>query len=254
MQMFTHAITRKPGPDFASGITTASFGLPDYQLLLRQHDTYVQTLKSLNLEVTILDPLMGFPDAYFVEDPAIIIPEIAIITRPGADARRGEIDFIEPVLSPLRKMRRIEFPGTLEGGDVLLVDRHFFIGVSERTNREGAEQLGGIVQEFGYTWSPILVERGLHLKSNISQVSERTLLVTQELAEMAEFKEYEKIVLDEDEILAANSLFINGTLVIPAGYAKTRRKLAALAYPIIELDMSEARKMDGGFSCMSLRF
>ena len=146
---FTHAITRKPGKNFALGITTANLGKPDYELMIKQHQTYVQILKLLGLIVIELDALSEFPDSYFVEDSAIVTPEAAIITNPGADARKGEVEFMEPVLAKYRKIDRIKAPGTVDGGDVLMVDKQFFIGISDRTNEDGAKQLAAILKKYG---------------------------------------------------------------------------------------------------------
>ncbi len=251
---FTHAITRLPGRDFAAGITTASLGEPDFGLMRSQHHAYVQTLESLGLEVLVLDPLPGYPDAYFVEDVAVILPQIAVITRPGAAARQGEQDAIEAPISRYRPLARIEPPGTLDGGDVLMAGGHFFIGLSERTNQSGARQLGRILEMQGYTWTAIPVGAGLHLKSSVNYVGENILLVTQAFAGHEAFRQFDKIILDEGEEAACNTLWINGHLVVPAGFPEARRKLEPLGWPVIELDISEARKMDGGLTCMSLRF
>jgi dimethylargininase len=152
--MFTHAIARKPGKNFALGLTTtASAKPPRYDLLQKQHETYLGAIKSCGLEVTLLDPLPDFPDAYFVEDTAVVTPDVAIITNPGAEARKGEEDFMAPVLAEFRKTERILAPGTVDGGDVLQVGNHFFIGLSERTNKAGAAQLGRILESVGHTWA-----------------------------------------------------------------------------------------------------
>ncbi|MCK5316239.1 MAG: hypothetical protein KAJ53_13990 [Anaerolineales bacterium] len=252
--IFTHAITRRPGENFAQGITTSDLGMPGYQRMLVQHRAYIDTLKSLGLEVLVLDALEAYPDAYFVEDTAVVIPEVAIITNPGAAARKGEQQSIEPLLSRYRQIARIHPPGTVDGGDVLLVDKHIFVGISERTNREGAEQLGGILTEYGYTWTPIPVEADLHLKSSVNHLGGKHLLVTREFVSLEHLQMYDKIVLDEAEEYAANTLWVNDTLITPKGFPKTKKQLESLGLLIIELDVSEARKMDGGLTCMSLRF
>lgn len=252
--MFTHAITRKPGINFAAGITSSHLGVPDYQLMSQQHAAYVDTLASLGLEVVELDPLPGYPDAYFVEDTAIVTPDVAVITRPGARARRGEEKAVEPVLAQYRRIERIHAPGTVDGGDVLAVGTHFFIGISHRTNKQGAAQLGRILERYGNTWRSVPVTSGLHLKSSINYVGHNTLLVTREFSGLSLLKGYQKIIVDNGEEYAGNTLAVNGTLIIPAGFPKTRKKLRAAGYEIVALDVSEARKMDGGLTCMSLRF
>lgn len=252
--MFTNAITRKPGKNFAQGITTSDLETPSYELIVKQHGAYIQALKSLGLEVIVLDPEPDYPDAYFVEDTAVVTIDVAVITNPGAEDRKGEEDTIEPLLSKHRKTVCIQPPGTLDGGDVLMVDTHFFIGISERSNWEGAEQLGRILEKYGNSWAAVPVHSGLHLKSCVNFVGNNTLLITEDFAYLNEFKEYDKIILNKEEEFAANTLLINDCLIIPKGFPDTRKKLETLGLDIIELDVSEARRMDGGLTCMSIRF
>ena len=252
--MFTYAITRLPGEDFADGLTTSGLGKPNYEKMLLQHQVYTACLKTLGLGLTILEPLAGFPDAYFVEDVAVVTPEVAVITRPGAGTRRGESGPMASVLAEVRLLEWIRAPGTVDGGDVLMVGKHFFIGISQRTNRVGASQLGEILARHGCSWEAIPVSAGLHLKSSVNWVGERSLLLTPEFAARPEFESYDLLVLDPDETYAGNTLWINGYLVTPAGFPKTRLQLGPLGTPIIELETSEVQKMDGGLTCMSLRF
>jgi dimethylargininase len=253
--MFTHAIARKPGKNFAQGLTTAVTAKPPlYELLLKQHETYLGAIRSCGLEVTLLDPLPDYPDAYFVEDTAVVTLDVAIITNPGAEARKGEEDFMAPVLAGFRKIERILAPGTVDGGDVLQLGNHFFIGLSERTNKEGAAQLGRILESVGHTWATVEVAAGLHFKSSVNYVGKNTLLVTADFAEHAALSEYNKIVLEKAEAYAANTLLVNEHLLTPAGFPGTRKQLEVLGYEIIELETSEVRKMDGGLTCMSIRF
>lgn len=251
---YSRAIVRKPGENFARGITSVELGMPDYELMMQQHQNYIDTLRKLGLEVIVLDVLQDYPDAYFVEDSAVITPEIAVITNPGVQSRRGETEFIEPALAKYRPLRYITPPGTLDGGDVLAVGKHFFIGLSERTNQEGAGQLGGFLESYDFTWNTVEVISGLHLKSFVTHAGKGTLLLHQNFANRVEFMDYEKIILTENEYAAANSLLINGTIIMPDNHPTVKKKLKALGCSIIELDMSEARKMDGGLTCMSLRF
>jgi len=253
-EMFTHAIVRKPGDDFAHGITTSNLGPPHYELMMKQHEDYIKTLRSLGLELIVLDTLPDYPDAYFVEDTAVVTPDVAIITNPGVEDRKGEEDTIERALATYRKTVRIHAPGTVDGGDVLMVGAHFFIGISERTNNEGATQLGCILEEYGYTWTTILVEAGLHLKSSVNYIGKNRLLITERLAGRDEFKGYDRIIVDKTEEYAANTLLINNSLITPKGFPNTMKKLESRGFDIIELDVSEVRKMDGGLTCMSLRF
>jgi len=252
--MFTKALVRTPGEDFGRGLTTSKLGPPSYELILKQHEAYIENLRSLGLEVIVLPAEPRYPDAYFVEDTAVMTPHLAVITNPGAPSRRGEEATIEPVLAGYRRTFRIRPPATVDGGDVLMVENHFFIGISERSNRDGALALGRLLEKHGHTWSVVRVGSGLHLKSSVNYLGHGTLLVTPDYAEREEFKAYSKVILDKKEAYAANTLWINGTLLTPAGFPKVRPKLEPLGLPIIELDVSEVRKMDGGLTCLSLRF
>jgi len=252
--MFTRAIVRKPDSNFDKGLTTGLLGKPKFDLLLKQHQAYIQTLEKLGLRVTVLDAQPNYPDAYFVEDTAVVTPEVAIITIPGAPARQGEQHSIQLELAKHRPIAHIVDPGRVDGGDVLMVGKHFFIGVSERTNPAGARQLGSILASYGYTWCEVPVGEGLHLKSSINFVGANTLVLTTPFAKLSVFENYTKIVLPEAEAYAANTLWINDTLIIPRGFPQVEKALSQRGLAIIELDVSEMAKMDGGLTCLSLRF
>ncbi len=251
---FTHAIVRTPGPNFAAGITTVALGAPNYALVLAQHAAYVMTLQDLGLTVLTLDALPTHPDAYFVEDTAVITPEVAVIANMGAPARQGEEQAMAPVLAHYRELTYIDHPGTFDGGDVLVVGKHCMIGLSERTNALGAQQLGETLARYGYRWDAIPVGAGLHFKSSVNYVGRNTLLIDQAFVEHPAFAGYDKLLIDPAEVYAANTLLINEHLLMPAGFPNTKQQLAPLGYPIIELETSEMRKMDGGLTCLSLRF
>jgi len=251
---FHWAIVRVPGLDAAAGLTTAGLGKPDITLLLAQHAAYVETLCRLGLEVEVLPATPGFPDSYFVEDAAVVLPEVAVITRPGAASRRGETAAIEPALAKHRPLFRIEAPGTLDGGDVLFAGGRFFIGLSERTNEDGARQLGRIVEARGYSWTTVPVGGGLHLKSSVNTLGDLNLVFSAGFSAGNLFREYDRIVLDPGDDYAANTLWLNGTLLMPKGFPRAREKYAKLRLPVVEVDTSEMRKMDGGLTCLSLRF
>ena len=251
---FKRAMTRQPGREFGGGITTANLGTPEYDRMMEQHQAYVTTLRNLGLEVEVLDPLPGYPDAHFVEDTAVVFDEAAVITRPGAPSRRGETETIAQALSRIREMMWIEAPGTVDGGDVFQVGTRFFIGISDRTNEEGARQLGSMVERFGYSWTAIAVGAGLHLKSSVNFVGRHTLLTTPAFAQHEAIREFDTVLLEDDESYAANTLLVNDHLITPEGFPRVVDELGRLGIPIIELDMSESRKMDGGLTCLSLRF
>ena len=249
--MFTQAIVRTPGPDAGAGLTTAALGKPDHALLLEQHALYVHTLADLGLTITQLAPLPGHPDAYFVEDAALIFPELAIITRPGAPERRLEAEAIAETVANFRTLHRLTAPATLDGGDVLVMNRTVFVGISERTNTAGAEQLASLLP--GYTVTPVPVPAGLHLKSSVTRAGDH-LLLTRALSKRPEFAGAPHLVVPDEEAYAANILTINGTLVMPRGFPKTQALLEKLELPLRLLDQSEVQKMDGALTCLSLRF
>lgn len=256
--MFRHALVRIPGPNLADGLSTSDRGKPDYQIALRQHERYVDALRGAGVTVDVLDPLPDYPDAHFVEDVALVTPELAVITRPGAEARRGEEDAIEQVLARYRHIVRIREPATLDGGDVLIVGRQVFIGISQRTNEEGARQLGEILAPCGYASTTVPVGSGLHLKSSVNVVAGDALLIANSKQETMSWgghlAGFRQIVVDEGDEYAANSLWVNDRILMPIGYPRSLEKLAVLETRIVQLDMSEMRKKDGGVTCLSLRF
>ncbi|MEN8006582.1 MAG: arginine deiminase family protein [Candidatus Krumholzibacteriota bacterium] len=254
MNKFTHALCRRPGSDLAGGITTADLGAPDFQQACRQFDRYVDTLRDCGLDVTVLDALPGYPDAHFVEDTAVVTPDVAVVTRPGALARQGEQQSIAEALAVHRPLESIEPPGTLDGGDVLMIGTHFLIGLSARTNEEGARRLGAVLESHGNTWQTISVAAGLHFKSSVNLVAPDTLLVAADFADRTELADFRLIRVPPNEEYAANVLLVNERLIMPEGYPRTREELDGLGVEIVELDTGEFRKMDGGLTCLSLRF
>jgi dimethylargininase len=252
--MFQRAILRMPCQALRHGITTANSGPPDYELALQQHREYADALAACGLDLTILPAAEGFPDSVFVEDAALCTSRCVVITRPGALSRRGEAALIEPVLRDYApSLERIVQPGTLDAGDVMMVGSHFFIGHSARTNQEGAAQLTEILTRHGMTATILPTGDQLHLKSGMSYLERGNLLVTREFAAWPRFREFNVITVPDAERYAANSIWVNGTVIMPAGYPLTRSRVAGCGYEIIEVDTSEFRKLDGGVSCLSLR-
>ena len=253
--MFSIAVVRKPCSKLSEGITTAGLGEPDFNIAIIQHRKYTEALKECGLEVKILEADENFPDSTFVEDTAICTSKCAVITNPGAASRNGEKSGMKFVLQDyFNQIEEIKFPGTLDGGDVMKTGNHFFIGISERTNKEGAEQLIQILKKYGYSGSVIELKNILHLKTGVSYLENNNLLLSGELINIKEFEKYNKIVISPEESYSANSLWINGNVMTPIGYPCTKEKIEKLGYDILELDMSEFRKLDGGLSCLSLRF
>jgi len=248
----THAIARRPAANAGEGLTTAGLGAPDIERMLAQHRDYVRILESLDLQVTLLDAHEDFPDGCFVEDTAVVTPTVAVITRPGAPSRRGEETTIEPHLSKHRPTARIVAPGSVDGGDILVMGDRVLIGISARTNDEGARQLMDILGSKGMRCITLHVGDGLHLKSSVNALGDDQLLMTQELSECAELGGFERILIPADESYAGNSLWVNGRVIVPAGFPATRKLIDGLDIETIETPVSEFRKMDGGLTCLSI--
>jgi dimethylargininase len=252
------AIVREPGRNFSGGETSVDLGRPDHALALRQHEAYCHALQSCGIELIRLPPDVRYPDSTFVEDTAIVTERGAVITRPGAESRRGEIDDIRrELLNHYSDVKSITAPGTVDGGDVCSAGDHYFIGLSRRTNETGAAQLAQILAGFGYSSSLIDI-RGLgnilHLKSGMACVGPNRLVVIEALSRRKEFSTYELVHVNSPEEYAANCLWINNRILVAAGFPGTKRQFDDLNYQTIALEMSEFQKMDGGLSCLSLRF
>ena len=253
-----HAIVRMLSLSFADGLTSIDLGPPLVELARQQHRAYCSVLEDCGLSLTNLEPDVRFPDSTFVEDTAILTSRGAIITRPGAPSRAGEVDEIATVVGRFyQDVHVIEEPGTVDGGDVCDAGGHYFIGLSKRTNVAGATQLAEHLRRFGFTSSLIDldgVSNILHLKSGIAYLSEKRLVVIKDLAGRDEFRDYERIVVPDGAEYAANCVEINGVVLVASGYDHFDEQLKALGYQTLKLDMSEFQKMDGGLSCLSLRF
>lgn len=254
---FTRAIVRPPPATFAAGITQANEGAPDLALALRQHRAYCQALADCGLRVTTLPADSAHPDSCFVEDPAIITSRGAIATHSGAPSRAGEVEgIIEALRDWFPDIARIAAPGTLDGGDICEADGHFLIGLSSRTNEEGARQLAEILETRGYRSSFIDMcksPRLLHLKTGMTYLGDGRMLLTQDVSVTGALQPYELIVVPEAERYAANCIRINDRVLIAAGYPEIADTLAGLGYDTLPLQMSEFRKMDGSLTCLSLR-
>jgi dimethylargininase len=255
---FTHAIVRPPADTFASGITASNLGAPNLALALEQHETYCRTLERLGLSIERLPPDPDYPDSTFVEDAAIVTGKGAILTRPGAPSRAGEVTAMgESLCRWFPQLDRITPPGTVDGGDICEAGDHFFIGLSHRTNKEGAAQLARWLAQRGYTSSVVDIRgsRGmLHLKTGISWLGGRRLLAWGEIAGHEALRGWEVIQVPEGEDYAANCIRVNDAVLIAQGFPRTAALLDRLGHEVAELDMSEYRKMDGGLSCLSVRW
>ena len=237
------------------GISEQNLEKPNFKLALKQHDEYIEALLSCGLQVIILDADERFPDSVFVEDTAVLTQNCAIISNPGADSRNKEIISIqEEIKIHYATIESIIFPGTLDGGDVMMVGDHFFVGLSERTNQKGIDQFIKILNNYGYTGSKVDLYDMLHLKTGVNYIENNNLLVTGEFVNNPSFKNYNKVIVTNNEAYAANSLWINDKVLVPIGYPETRQNIEKLGYKTIDVDVSEYRKLDGGLSCLSLRF
>lgn len=258
MKKFNNVIVRRPCKAMVDGITSApELGKPDYELALKQHDAYIEALKQCGVEVTVLEADERYPDSCFVEDPALITRKCAIITNPGAASRNGEKNEIIGAVRkffPEDKIEYIKDPGTLEGGDVMMVGDHFYVGRSARTNEEGIRQLTEILAKYDMTCSEVPLEKVLHLKTGVNYLENNNMLVSGEFIEKPDFAKYNKAVIPEEEAYAANCIWVNDTVIVPEGYPAVLKAVKDMGYKTIVVDTSEYRKLDGGLSCLSLRF
>ena len=260
--MLTRAIVRLPGSNFADGLTTVDLGTPHFDEVLHQHAHYCDALRACGLELTILEPDLRHPDSTFVEDTAILTPHAAIFTRPGASSREGEVAAIRPLIERFYShIFTIDPPGTVDGGDICEAEDHFFIGLSLRTNKEGARQLSEHLNALGYTASTIDIRSMstiLHLKSGISYIGDNTLVLMDEMAANpqfnSEFARFNLLRVSPTESYAANCVRVNDRVLIAEGFPHLRDELIARGFSPLALNMSEFQKMDGGLSCLSLRF
>ncbi len=253
--MFTRAIVRKPGSTFAEGLTTAGLGKPDLIRALEQHAAYAEELRRRGLDVTVLEADDRFPDSTFVEDAAVVTARGAVITRPGAVPRRGETRAVAAALKTLcEPVARIQSPGTLDGGDVLQVEDHFYVGLSARTNKAGARQLIRILADWGYGGTMVPMSGMLHLKTGVAYLGGGWLLLTGELIKCPAFRKFDIIAVPAGEAYAANCIRVNDRVLMAQGFPLTRNAVERAGFDTVALDVSEFRKMDGGLSCLSIRF
>jgi len=252
---FKEAIVRKPGRSITNGISSSGQEKPYYDKAIEQHNSYIKALEECGLKVTILEASEEFPDSVFIEDVALCTLEGAIICNPGANSRKGEENLIiETIRKLFSNVSKIKDTGTVEAGDIMMVEDHFFIGLSERTNASGSQQMISFLENFGFSGSTIKLKEILHLKTGLSYIENHNLLCWNEMSALPEFSKYNKIIVPDNEKYAANSVWINGTVLVPEGNPITEKLIQDLGYKTIALDMSEFKKLDGGLSCLSLRF
>lgn len=253
---FDHAIARRPSESCVMGLRAEDRGAPDPALFEKQHDGYLRALEEEGLKLTVLEPLEDFPDSVFVEDPALCLPEGAVLLRPGAESRRLEAEEIAPALSQhYGEVIKLEGPGFVDGGDIMVTDTEVLIGLSKRTNAEGIEELAGILSGWSYDLRPVETPKGvLHFKSDSAPLGDGRILSTKRLADSGCFTGYDVLLVPEGEEAAANALRINDRVFLAEGFPRTNDLLEKAGYRVIRLPLSEAAKLDGGLSCLSLRF
>lgn len=247
------AITRDVSPRFNECEITHIERTPiDVEAARAQHHEYVRALRTLGCDVLELPAEADFPDSVFVEDTAFILPELAVITRPGADSRRPEIESIVRALAPRIKYVQLQAPATLDGGDVLVLGHKIYIGLSTRSNQEAVDQLNALLGEFGYEVIGMHVRDVLHLKSAVTRVDDRTLLINPNWIGAHHFEEYDLVEVDPDEPFAANCLPVAGAVIFPTSFPRTAAKLEAAGFQVVRVDISEMAKAEGAVTCCSL--
>lgn len=253
---FTHAICRTPSASIVDGLRAVDTGTPDLDTFRKHHTDYLMALASTEAEVIELPALEDFPDSVFVEDAALCLPEVAILMRPGAPSRLGEAAEMGPVLRAFySEIRTIDGPGFIEGGDILVTEREILVGRSARTDATGVAELARIVAPWDWKLREVETPPGvLHFKTDCSLLDAETVLATERLAASGCFEGYRVIHTAAGEDACANAIRFNDLVIMPAGFPRTAEKLEAAGYNVQEVGNSEAAKLDGGMSCLSLRF
>ena len=254
---FSHAITRKPATSIIAGLRAVDTGTPDLGVMQAHHTDYIAALRATGAEVIELAALEAFPDSVFVEDTALCLPKGAVVMRPGAPLRLGEAAEMAPHLHALYSdVVRIEGADSyIEGGDILTTETEILVGRSARTNAAGVAELARLVANWGYKVREVFTPPGvLHFKTDCSLLDAETILSTKRLADSGCFDGYKVIHVEEGEEACANSIRFNDLVIMPAGFAKTRATLQQAGYKVREIGNSECAKLDGGMSCLSLRF
>jgi dimethylargininase len=254
---FTHAILRRPAATAAGGLRAVDTGAPDVALMAAQHADYAAALRAEGVAVVMLDALPAYPDAQFVEDTALLLPEGAVVLRPGAPSRLGEAAEMAPHLAAFYpEVARIEAAEAfIEGGDVMMAETEILAGRSARTNAAGIAALAEVVARWGWRVREVQTPPGvLHFKTDCALVAPDTILSTPRLAATGCFAAYRVIETAEGEEAAANAIRVNGAVIAPAGFPRTAARLEAAGYRVVPVGNSECAKLDGGMSCLSLRF
>ena len=253
---FSRAITRRPAASIVDGLRATDMGTPSLTGMLAAHAQYVAALKSTGAEVIELGPLEAFPDAVFVEDTALCLPQGAVLMRPGAPSRMGEVAEMAPTLRQCyADVREISGPGHIEGGDILVTGREVLVGRSDRTDAAGVVELAEIVAEWGHSLREVFTPPGvLHFKTDCSLMDGDTILSTKRLSASGCFEGYRILDVAEGEEAAANAIRFNNLVLCPAGFPRTAEMLDKAGFEVVQIDNADCAKLDGGMSCLSLRF
>lgn len=253
---FRHAILREPAASSVNGLRAVDTGAPDLSRFRADHAAYVAALRDAGVDVVVLPPLEDYPDSVFVEDTALCLPEGAVILRPGAPSRLGEAAAMAPALAGFYPdLRRIEGPGFVEGGDVLVTEREILVGRSARTDAAGIAELARLVGDWDYRLRELATPPGvLHFKTDCALLDEETILATPRLAASGCFRGYRIVYTAAGEEAAANAIRVNDWVLVPDGFPRTAEALAGAGYRLRAVPNTEAAKLDGGMSCLSLRF
>jgi len=249
------ALVCRPGKNFSEG-TLSTVGIPNHERALAQHQAYCDALQKCGVDVTVLQGDTFSPDGCFINSMAVVTEYLAVIGNSSNDGlKSAEQKDVAAALAGSRFLKFITSPGRLHCGDVLQLNNHFYISLSEQTNQEGAAQLAFFLAESGYKVTMLAIdqERPVRLGTAVAYLGHNRILIREELARHFSFLEYDQVIVPYKERGAANALLVNGTLVMPAGYSETLKKIRQLDIPVVEVNMSEFEKLNGGLSCLSLR-
>ena len=253
---FNSVIVREPPRSVVNGLRAHDAGSPTYEGVKAEHDAYVSAMSAAGVEVTVLPPLEAYPDSIFVEDPALVFAEGAILLRPGTASRMGETAEIAPTLRDLFEVvLDLPQPGFADGGDVLTTRNSVMIGLSARTDKAGAEALVTVLGKLGRKGEIVATPEGvLHFKTDCSLLDAGTILSTERLSASGCFDGYKLIHTAPGEEAAANTIRFNDVVLMPAGFPGTKQRIEQAGFTVVEIGNSECAKLDGGMSCLSLRF
>ena len=251
--MMLLAITRDVSPRFNECEITHIERAPiNLEIARAQHHGYVQALKGLGCAVLELPAETDLPDSVFVEDTAVILPDVALLTRPGADSRKPETDSIARALAPYREIVRITAPAAVDGGDVLVLGMDIFVGMSTRSNGEAVRQMNDLLDRYGYRVHGVELKDCLHLKSAVTHAGDSTLLINRGWVDTVHFQGFRLIDIDPSEPYAANCLAVNGAVVYPTAFPKTGKRLEEAGFKVRAIPMDELAKAEGAATCCSL--